>query len=223
MILCIANVLDAEGLAAAQALLRDGTFVDGAATAGWAARQVKNTTRLQSGPAAEALQRQVVAALKANLVFAAAVLPLRFIAPQFLRYGPGMSYGAHVDNALMGEGADRLRTDVSVTVFLSPPEEYDGGELVIDTTGGEEAYKLAAGSAVAYPSTTLHRVNEVTRGTRDVAVTWVQSFVRSVAHREVLFDLERVSRALLEREGKTAEFDLLNKTTANLRRMWAEP
>jgi PKHD-type hydroxylase len=120
-------------------------------------------------------------------------------------------------------GKDQVRTDVSVTVFLSAPEDYDGGELVIEAPGGESAYKLEAGAAVAYPASTLHRVNEVTRGTREVATLWVQSLVRSTEQRELLFDLERARRTLFEREGKTAEFDLLHKTASNLRRMWVEP
>jgi PKHD-type hydroxylase len=131
-----------------------------------------------------------------------------------------MSFGVHMDNAVMGK--DQLRSDISVTVFLNAPEEYDGGELVMDTTGGEVPYKLAAGSAVVYPSTMLHRVNEVTRGTREVAVTWVQSLVRSDERRELLFDLERARRSIFERDGKTPEFDLLHKTASNLRRMWVE-
>ena len=110
----------------------------------------------------------------------------------------------------------------SVTVFLTAPEDYDGGELVIDRTGGEQAFKLPVGAAVVHPSTTLHRVNEVTRGLRDVAITWVQSLVRSGEQREILFDLERARRALFEREGETAEFDLLHKTASNLRRMRVE-
>ncbi len=222
MILCIADVLDAAALAAVRESVAEGTFVDGVASAGWAAREVKKTEQLLSAPGAVDVRRTVTDALRKNSVFGAAVLPHRILAPQFLRYGSGMRYGTHVDNALMGEGEDRLRTDVSVTLFLSSPADYDGGELVIEATGGEESYKLDAGSAVAYPSTTLHRVNEVTRGTRLVAVTWVQSLIRSGEQREVLFDLERVRRTLFERDGKTAEFDLLHKTTANLRRMWAE-
>lgn len=221
MILCIADVLNTEALAAVREAVAVGHFADGAATAGWAARLVKRNEQLAPGPAGRAAQQRIVNALRANEVFTAAALPQRVAKPIFSRYGVGMYYGAHVDNAVMGE--DQLRTDVSVTVFLSAPEDYDGGELVIDTTGGEQAYKLAAGSAVIYPSTTLHRVNEVTRGARDVAITWVQSLVRGVERREILFDLERARRALFNRDGKTAEFDLLHKTAANLRRMWVEP
>lgn len=221
MILCIANVLDGDRLAEVRQAIAGGTFVDGLMTAGWASRLVKKNEQLVAGPAAHAAQERVVSALKANSVFATAVMPQRIGPPLFARYTPGMSFGAHVDNAVMGE--DHLRTDMSVTVFLAEPDTYDGGELVIETAGGEEAFKLDAGAAIVYPSTTLHRVSEVTRGTREVAVTWVQSLIRSSERRELLFDLERARRALFEREGKTAEFDLLHKVASNLRRMWVEP
>ena len=158
--------------------------------------------------------------MSTNSVFAAAVLPRRFAPPLFARYTPGMEFGTHMDNAVMGP--DKMRSDVSVTLFLSEPEDYDGGELVMDTSGGEVGYKLPAGSAVVYPSTMLHRVAAVTRGTREVAVTWAQSLIRAADQREILFDLERVSRTVFDRDGKSPEFDLLNKSTANLRRMWVE-
>lgn len=221
MILCIASVLDARTLAAVREAMATGAFENGVLTAGWASRLVKNNEQLAAGPAARSLQQTVIDALAANSVFATAAMPQRFAPPLFARYRPGMSFGIHMDNAVMGE--EQLRSDISVTVFLSAPEDYDGGELVMDTTGGEMPYKLAAGSAVMYPSTMLHRVNEVTRGAREVAVTWVQSLVRSAERREVLFDIERVRRTLFERDGKTAEFDLLHKTVSNLRRMWVEP
>jgi PKHD-type hydroxylase len=221
MILCIANILDADGIASVREAMAGGTFVDGLMTAGWASRLVKKNEQLAAGPGAQAAQKRVIDALSANAVFSTAVMPQRIGPPLFARYTPGMSFGAHVDNAVIG--ADHLRTDVSVTVFLAEPDTYDGGELVIDTASGEESYKLPAGSAVIYPSTTLHRVAEVTRGTREVAVTWAQSLVRSAERRELLFDLERARRALFERDGKTAEFDLLHKVASNLRRMWVEP
>ena len=128
---------------------------------------------------------------------------------------PFMIYG-------MGRGPGRLRTDISFTLFLDDPESYDGGELVTDTTAGEQSYKLPAGSAVIYPSSTLHRVEPVSRGQRRVAIGWVQSTIRDPAQREVLFDLDSARRQLFEREGKSAEFDLLTKSLANLQRFWAE-
>jgi PKHD-type hydroxylase len=220
MILCIADVLDAEGVADLRRTIDAGVFVDGVLTSGWASRLVKNNEQLGAGPALEAAQQKVVATLKANPVFSTAVLPRRLAPPLFARYEPGMQFGSHMDNVLIG--ADHLRTDVSVTIFLSPPEDYDGGELVMETTGGEAAYKLEAGSAITYPTTMLHRVEPVTRGRREVAVTWAQSLVRRADEREILFDLERVGRSIFEREGKTEEFDLINKTSANLKRLWVD-
>jgi PKHD-type hydroxylase len=175
---------------------------------------------LGAGPALEAAQQRVVSALGANPVFAAAVLPRHFAPPLFARYEPGMSFGSHMDNPLMGP--DHMRADVSVTIFLSDPDSYDGGELVMETTGGEAAYKLTAGSAVTYPTTMFHRVEPVTRGTREVAVTWAQSLIRRPDQREILFDLERTARAIFEREGKSTDFNLVNKSTSNLRRMWVD-
>jgi PKHD-type hydroxylase len=220
MILCIADIFDATRLAELRDEIAGGQFVDGILTAGWASRLVKNNEQLASGPAARTSQQLVIDALRANPVFSTAVMPKRFFPPLFARYQPGMKFGTHMDNAIMGD--DQLRSDVSITVFLSAPEEYDGGELVMETTAGESAYKLPAGHAVVYPSNMLHRVNEVTRGIREVAVTWAESLIRSADRREVIFDIERVRRTMFERDGKTPEFDLLHKTVSNLRRMWAE-
>lgn len=129
-----------------------------------------------------------------------------------------MDYGRHTDNALMGQ----YRSDVSFTVFLSNPDEYDGGELIIESADDERAYKLAGGCTLVYPSSTLHRVEPVKRGTRLVVVGWVQSWVRDPAKRELLFDLDTVRRSLYAQSGKTNEFDLLCKSLANLTRQWCE-
>jgi PKHD-type hydroxylase len=139
----------------------------------------------------------------------------------FARYSGGQTYGAHVDDAIMG-GDRPMRTDVSVTVFLVNADQYEGGELVMDQTGGETSYKLNAGDVIASPSNTLHEVKPVTGGTRTVAVTWVQSMVRDPAHREILFDLDTARRRTFQAHGKTREFDLMSKSHANLMRMWAE-
>jgi PKHD-type hydroxylase len=136
----------------------------------------------------------------------------------FSRYDPGMRYGAHVDDAIM----HGMRADVAFTLFVSDQQSYDGGELVLDTAAGEDAIKLPAGALVAYPATSLHRVAEVTRGTRLAAVGWARSFVRDPAQRELLFDLDTARRKLFAQQGSTAEFDLLSKSLANLMRMWAE-
>jgi PKHD-type hydroxylase len=163
----------------------------------------------------------LVAALDAQPVFRAAVLP-RLYGPVLLaRYRPGMHYGTHIDEPLMGRNPP-IRSDVAMTVFLNADDAYDGGELVLEGADGERAIKLAAGDAFVYPATTLHRVEPVTRGERHVLVTWVQSHVRDAACREMLFDLERAGRALFEREGKSEAFDLVMKTRANLLRRWAD-
>jgi PKHD-type hydroxylase len=220
MILCIADVLPAADLAAIRRALGKAAFQDGRKTAGWHARKVKKNE--QADPAAKATKeigQLLAAALKANPVFGAGVQP-RAIRPFLLsRYGEGMEYGPHVDDAIMG---GEVRSDVSVTVFLNAPDEYEGGELVIESAGGEQSFKLQAGHAIAYPSTTLHRVEKVTRGTRLVAVTWVQSLVRSADDREILFDLDQARRAIFAQQGKTREFDLIAKSYANLLRKWSE-
>jgi PKHD-type hydroxylase len=136
----------------------------------------------------------------------------------FSRYEPGHEYGAHVDDPLMAG----KRSDVSFTLFLSDPASYEGGELVLDTPLGEEAIKLDPGSVFIYPATLLHRVAPVTRGVRLAAVGWVRSYIRDAAQRELLFDLETARRRLFDREGKSADGDLLARCAANLQRMWCE-
>ena len=220
MIICIGDALDAAAVAQLRETIAAGVFIDGVLSSGWASRQVKNNEQLGAGPALEAAQRQVIEALRGNPVFAAAVMPRHFAPPLFARYMPGMEFGSHMDNPLMGP--DHMRADVSVTIFLSDPDSYDGGELVMENTGGETTYKLPAGSAVTYPTTMLHRVEPVTRGVREVAVTWVQSLFRRPDQREILFDLERTARAIFEREGKSEHYDLINKSSSNLQRMWVD-
>lgn len=156
--------------------------------------------------------------LLAHPLFQMAVRP-KVLSPLLLsRYEPGRAYGRHVDDTLM----NGMRSDVSFTLFLSEAASYRGGELVIETTVGEQEIKLEAGSLVLYPSTTLHRVEPVQEGVRLAAVGWARSFVRSAAQREILFDLETARRRLFERSGKSEEFDLLSKSTANLLRLWAD-
>ncbi len=215
----IADVLDTEGVAAACKTLADAKFVDGKATAGWHAKLVKNNLQAAAGDKAVAELRDTIAAkIGASAPFRLIARP-KSLTPLILsRYEPGMEYGSHVDDALM----HGVRTDVSFTLFLSDPESYDGGALVIETSAGEEDVKLPAGSLVAYPSTTLHRVQPVTKGARLAAVGWARSFIRDPAKRELLLDLDTARHALFAREGKSAEFDLLSKSTANLLRMWAE-
>jgi len=218
MIITIADVLSAADLAEIGAALAASRFEDGQHTAGWSARLVKNNEQARDSATLRLLRERVTKAIEGNEVFAAAVRPKALTPLLFSRYGPGREYGTHVDNPLI-EG---VRTDVSFTLFLAPPETYGGGELVIETFGGEDDIKLPAGHLVAYPSTTLHRVAPVTDGERLAAVGWAQSYVRDGARREILFDLETARRQLFEQSGKTPEFDLLAKSAANLFRMWAE-
>jgi PKHD-type hydroxylase len=221
MRLHLQNVLSGDAVAEIVAALREMTFEDGAATAGWHARLVKANRQARPSPALRALRGRIEAALRAHEVFMAAAMPAR-IAPALLSAsGPGEGYGAHVDDPVMG-GAQPMRTDISLTLFLSRPDDYDGGELVMDAPGGEEAVKLPAGDAWLYPSTVLHRVEPVRAGERLVAATWAQSRVRDAGEREILFDLDRARRTIFADGGKTPTFDLVSNAHANLMRRWVE-
>lgn len=218
MIITIADVLGAADLVDLRAQLAAIRFEDGRATAGWSASLVKSNEQARDGVTARLLREALTETIRGNALFDLAVRPKALTPLLFSRYGVGDAYGTHVDNPMM----DGLRTDVSFTLFLSEPDSYDGGELVIESPAGEDAIKLPAGHLVAYPSTTLHRVAPVTRGERLVAVGWARSYIRDAARRELLFDLDTARRRLFDRHGKTEDFDLLSKTAANLMRMWAE-
>jgi PKHD-type hydroxylase len=214
MLLCIAGVLSPEELELLTTKLEAAKFVDGKSTAGWHARLVKHNHQLDGSTAiASEAKTIVLEALHRNPLFQMAARPKTIRPPLFSRYEAGMSYGSHVDNALMGGTATEppMRSDLSLTLFLSPTSAYEGGELVVETPHGEEAIKLEAGAMVVYPSSTLHRVEPVTQGVRLVAVTWVQSLVRNPEEREILFDLDTVRQAIFNQSGKTPEFDLISK------------
>jgi PKHD-type hydroxylase len=222
MILSIDNVLTPEELNFVTSRLDTTDFVDGKTTAGWHARTVKHNTQLTSkAPYAKELTDLMKTALLRNPLFKIAVQPKIIHSMLFSRYEVGMSYGSHVDNALMGN-QEFWRSDISLTVFLSSSSSYGGGELVIESLEGEHTFKLEAGSAIVYPSSTLHRVEAVTEGVRLAAVGWVQSLVRDPNEREILFDLDTVRRAIFHKDGKTTEFDLISKSYANLLRKWAD-
>jgi PKHD-type hydroxylase len=219
MQIVIGNVLSDDEVDTVRAAIHRARFTDGRDTAGFAAHLVKhNRQAAASDRTLETARKLVVERILGNDLFAIAVRPKALTPIVFSRYNPAMHYGSHVDDALMGA----MRTDVSFTLFLSQPDTYEGGELVIEQASGDDAVKLNAGSLVAYPSTTLHRVAAVTSGVRLAAVGWARSFIRDAARRELLFDLDTARRAMFERDGKTAEFDLLSKSTANLLRMWVE-
>ena len=220
MIVQIPHLLTADELTQIQQSLNQAEFVDGKLTAGWHAKLVKNNQQLAK-TSSSTLKMMLLAALKRNQLFQAVARPKTIHSVLFSRYGEGMAYGRHIDNALMG-GENFHRSDLSFTVCLNAPEDYAGGELVIEGADSEASYKLEAGSAIVYPSTTLHRVEPVSQGQRLVAVGWVQSLVRDAAKREILFDLETVKRSLFAQSGKTDEFDLVAKSLANLMRRWAE-
>jgi PKHD-type hydroxylase len=219
MIICIKSVLTGIQVADLVRTLRTSTFSDGKITAGWHARLVKKNLQVDAQDSAIKVAADLVEkALSENPLFRLAARPRKLSPMLFNKYVEGMHYGAHVDDAFMGE----LRSDLSYTLFLSEPDEYDGGELVMDLPQGEQAYKLAAGDLILYPSTTLHRVDPIRRGARLAVVGWVQSMIRRPDQRELLFDIDSARLALFEREGKSAEFDLLSKSVSNLLRMWGE-
>jgi PKHD-type hydroxylase len=222
MIFSIPQVLTPEELIAINAILEAAEFVDGKLTAGWHAKLVKNNQQLKAGTAqVKELQQKIKTALTQNILFKTAIRPKIIHSILFSRYDTGMSYDTHVDNALMGSSV-LFRSDVSFTLFLNSPDTYRGGELVIEGVQEEKTYKLNAGETIIYPSTTLHRVNPVTQGTRLVAVGWVQSTIRDASDREILFDLETARHAIFAKDGKNPEFDLISKTIANLLRKWSE-
>lgn len=216
MIFAIADVLTPEEIADITSILSQSEFVDGKLTAGWHAKLVKHNQQLKAGTLLKELQTKVRVALNRNPLLQTAIRPQSIHSLLFSRYHTGMSYDTHIDNALM----NGKRADVSFTLFLNPATDYEGGELVIEGARDEQAYKLDAGAAIVYPSTTLHRVNPVTKGTRLVAVGWVQSWVRDASNREILFDLDTARRSLFAQQGKTPEFDLISKSIANLLRKW---
>jgi PKHD-type hydroxylase len=219
MIVCIPNVLSPEQLAAVTQRLESAPFVDGRATASEHAQMVKKNLQLdERDPKHAELSKSVMSCVLANPLFQAAVWPKVLLPFRFSRYEPGMGYGPHVDDPL----AQGARSDVSMTLFLSDPESYDGGELVIEVGGVEREFKLAAGEMVTYPATTLHHVETVTRGVRMAAVSWSQSYVRDPSKRELIFELDMARRSLFRRHGKTAEFDSISNSLANLVRMWSD-
>lgn len=216
----IPDLLTPEELEQITTALAEAEFVEGKLTAGWHAKSVKNNQQLARA-SAPLLRTIVENGLLRHPLFQAAARPCQVHSLLFSRYQTGMSYGRHMDNALMG-GAQPLRADLSFTLFLNAPEDYQGGELILEGADDEQAYKLPANTLFVYPSLMLHRVAEVTAGDRFVAVGWVQSWVRDPAEREILFDLETARRSLFAQSGKSNEFDLISKCLSNLLRKWAD-
>lgn len=222
MLLHIPDILLPEEVEVMRRVLDQSHFVDGRLSAGSEAARVKHNTELdRDQPQRDTLAQIVVTALYRSAAFRQAALPLKLGTPIFARYTPGMAYGWHVDDPVMGQGP-YYRTDVSFTIFLSEPDEYDGGELAVRTSYGEQRVKLKAGDAVVYPSGTLHEVAEVHRGVRLVAIGWVQSMVRDPARRELLFELAGAREQLLAAAPGEPYTGAVDHAYINLMRMWSE-
>jgi PKHD-type hydroxylase len=226
MLLKIPQILDTTGVARARQLLTAAPWADGRTTAGRQAAQVKNNEQLQPGsePHRE-LQALVLQALEKHPHFFSATLPKRVLPPLFNRYaGAANAYGSHVDQAVryLPGGVQRVRTDISCTLFLSDPASYDGGELVIEHSFGEQRVKLAAGDLVVYPGTSVHRVAPVTRGERLACFFWIESMVRADEQRRLLYEMDMGLMKLRGELGETPELVQLTGTYHNLLRMWAD-
>ncbi len=222
----IPDVLTSEEAAQLRDRLLAAQWVDGNATSGAGAAQAKRNRQLpEDAPATHAAQETVSRALMNNATFLSAALPHTIFPPLFNRYGPGETFGLHVDNAIRYHAATgaRIRTDLSATLFLTPPDEYEGGELIVEGNSGTQRHKLPAGSLLLYPSTTLHRVAEVTRGERVSCFMWLQSLVADNAAREMLFDLDQSVQTLsTDRGAIDAEVLKLTQLYHNLVRRWAQ-
>ena len=227
MLLQIPDVLTPQQVAQARTLLQEATWTDGRVTAGYQSAKAKDNQQLpEDSPAARQLGAMVLEALSRNSTFFSAALPRRIYPPLFNRYAEGQTFGFHVDNAVRfdrsKEATELVRTDVSATLFLASPDEYDGGELIIEDTYGTQSVKLPAGHLVLYPSTSLHKVTPVTRGTRLASFMWIQSMVRDDGQRRLMFDLDVSIRRLTVDVPEHAALVQLTGVYHNLLRQWAE-
>jgi len=224
MLLHIPDILDREQVARLRTALDAADWTDGRETVGAQGAQVKRNRQL---PDASPLRRQlgetVLAALAKSPLYHAATLPLRTLPPRFNRYEGGGEYGMHVDGSVMAlPNGEQLRSDISCTLFLSEPQDYDGGELIVSDTYGEHEIKLPAGDAIVYPASSLHRVQPVTRGARVAAFFWVQSLVRDDGRRRLLYELDASIRRLAATGADRDAVLQLTGTYHNLLRQWAE-
>jgi len=221
MITQLPQVLSSQQVTAIIELIGHGNFENGKDTAGWHAKEVKNNQQWQGDlNLKEEIEQYLLASLTQHPDFSGAAYAKAMMPFIISESTLGGGYGDHIDDALMVNDAV-LRTDLSCTIFLSPPETYQGGELVMNLSGIEMAFKLNAGDAIIYPSTTLHRVNPVTSGSRKVALTWIESHIPSASQREILCDLDWARKEIMKLNGKTDAFDKITKTHANLLRKWA--
>ncbi|MCO6416666.1 Fe2+-dependent dioxygenase [Siccirubricoccus sp. KC 17139] len=227
MLVQIRQVLTREEVAHCRRMLEAAAWVDGRQTAGEQSAKAKLNLQVpENGPASRELGDLILRALGRTPLFSSAALPLRVYPPMFNRYDTGMKFGAHVDNAIRyvpGTNGFRMRADVSSTLFLTDPEDYDGGELVVEDTYGTHAVKLPAGDMVVYPATSLHRVNEITRGSRWGCFFWTQSMVKDDGQRAFLYDMDMAIIGL--RQALPDDHPSVLALTAsyhNLLRRWAE-
>ena len=225
MLLPIPEVLTSEQVAEARQILDQAEWVDGKVTAGHQSARTKDNMQLpESHPAARQLGETILTALGQNPLFVSAALPARVFPPLFNRYQGGQSFGTHVDNAIRqvsGTG-HRIRTDLSATLFFSRPDEYDGGELIVEETYRVHRVKLPAGHKILYPTTSLHHVTPVTRGSRLSSFFWIQSMVRDDGQRTLLFDLDTAIQRVSPAKPDDAAVVQLTGVYHNLLRRWAE-
>ncbi|MFC3677919.1 Fe2+-dependent dioxygenase [Ferrovibrio xuzhouensis] len=225
MFVVIPDVLTEAEVATLRTNAATEDFLDGRLTAAGRARNVKNNlqTDRRSERMSEA-QDLITAALNRNSTFQTVAAPRRILPPRFNLYKEGMFYGDHVDNALMGDEGDKIRVDMSFTLFLSSPQDYDGGELVIKSGMGNSTYKLPAGQMVVYPTYYFHEVRPVTRGERLACVSWLQSMIREPARREIMLELAMISNMIQSRDARAAAAaqDMLDKVRKNLLRQWID-
>jgi PKHD-type hydroxylase len=225
MLLHVPEVLTAERVRECREVLDAAEWMDGSETAGFQSAQVKRNLQLrQDSDSAQKLGAMVLDALDENLLFNSAALPARVFPPLFNCYREGQAFGNHVDNAIRSvpRTGHRVRTDISATLFLNAPDEYEGGELLIDDTYGPHKVKLPAGHLVLYPGTSLHRVLPVTRGARLASFFWIQSLVREDAQRSLLFDLDMAIVRLRQQVGDNDQIVALTGVYHNLLRRWAD-
>ena len=225
MLLKIPRVLTKAQLQASRDLLLNANWTDGNVTAGYQSAKAKNNLQLPEDSAeARKLGDEILAALSRNALFISAALPARIFPPLFNCYQGGRSFGIHVDNALRQVPGTpvKIRTDISITLFYSDPDEYDGGELVVEDTYGSHSIKLPAGDMVLYPSTSLHRVTPVTRGRRLASFFWLQSMIASDERRTLLFDMDMAIQKLREKLDDSPEVVQLTNVYHNLLRQWAQ-
>jgi len=226
MLICIPDVLSKHDVADFRRIMAAEAWEDGRSTAGAQSGEVKKNEQLPpDGKASRQLGDRILRALAANTLFISAAVPLHVFPPLFNRYVPGQFFGEHVDNCIRGDHLTglRIRTDLSVSLFLSEPEEYDGGELVIDDYYGSHRVKLPAGHVVLYPSTSLHWVTPVTRGARICSFFWLQSMIKDPLARRVTFDMDNAIQELVHRLGRNdPEVRKLTNIYHNIVRYWAE-